>query len=383
MYRIESPLALTRIGLHLDHIRSRVENLGEITDFGDGEVICISGQKDRTLFVVVEGIVDYGAGWLSAGAHFGELGFLIDQPRTSTVYAKGRAICWKIESGKMMNDPEASFYLVSALVRELPRRVQKFNATPNHVDNYSDTDHPAISSLSNALRGKNDSDTARSIWNFVRAMPYRFGPWWEKASDTLKAGSGMCTTKSNLQVTLMRAAGLEAGFTLIYGGSELIAPVMPVQLKTKVSGTIKHYMATVKLDGEWLVADSSFTDPVLRKFAERFPVLNSLFPCHFGSGHPFNPAAVAAGADLAPSSIYPDLKEAMNRRSNFDLDQFELLNIVNDRLQGTVHDEPSTLIRANRILPVNPELALHTALGAAAIVASELHHRIINSNEPV
>lgn len=378
----EGPLHFSRIGLHLDHMMHRVERLGKSVRFADGEILCRAGADERVLYVIEEGEVDYGGGWLGPGAHLGELGFLLAQPRTTTVRANGDVVCWRMESDHLLNDPEASFYLVAALVRELPRRLQKFNDSTEPGEKPCDWDHPAILSLSKMLCGTNESQTACTIWNFVRAMPYRFGPWWEKASHTLKAGSGMCTTKSNLQVALMRAAGLEAGFVELHGSSELILPVVPKHWRHRVGTRIRHYMAAVRLEQEWLVADSSFTDAVLRTFAQHFPVMNSLFPCSLGKGRPFNPAALASGRHQPPLPIFYELTEAMARRSTFDLDQFELLNIVNDRLQGTVHDEPANLIRARKLLPENPVLALHTALGAAAVLASELHQRITSTHEP-
>ncbi|MFM1745607.1 MAG: hypothetical protein RLZZ630_1544 [Bacteroidota bacterium] len=379
----DGPLLYSRLGLHLKQMRQRVEKLGETVRFSDGELLCCSGANERVLYVIEEGEVDYGGGWLAAGAHLGELGFLLDQPRTATVRAKGDVVCWKMESYQLKNDPEASFHLVAALVRELPRRLQKFNSGQDPGEQPCDADHPAIVSVARALRSGDDVVSARNIWDFVRAMPYRFAPWWEKASDTLKAGQGMCTTKSNLQVALMRAANLEAGFVELTGSSKLILPVMPEKWKHRVGYKIRHYMAAVRIENEWCVADSSFTDAVLRTFAQQFPVVNSLFPCSFGPGKPFNPAALVSGQDPAPGEVLMELTQAMAKRSSFDLDQFELLNIVNDRLQGTVHDEPATLIRAWRLLPENPELALHIALGAAAILASELHQRITSSHEPI
>jgi len=78
---------------------------------------------------------------------------------------------------------------------------------------HCDADHPAIGDLAGRLSAGTDAETAYRVWEFVRVLAYRFGGWHLAASATLALGSGMCTTKANLQVALMRAAGLRAGFT--------------------------------------------------------------------------------------------------------------------------------------------------------------------------
>jgi hypothetical protein len=58
------------------------------------------------------------------------------------------------------------------------------------------------------------------------ALPYRFGVWWQRASGTFAQGWGMCATKSNLQVALMRAAGLEAGLVEVADDAMMIKPLI-------------------------------------------------------------------------------------------------------------------------------------------------------------
>ena len=68
--------------------------------------------------------------------------------------------------------------------------------------NYCYFDHPSIQQVAKLLRGKDDWESAINIWEFVQSLPYRFGFWHIKASQTLELGFGMCTTKANLQVAL-------------------------------------------------------------------------------------------------------------------------------------------------------------------------------------
>lgn len=160
-----SAITLTRVGLHLGALASRVEALGEVRDWPEGARLCEKGGTDRVLHVVLDG--------------------------------------------------------------ELPTRLRKFAPDVPSESEYCDHDHPAIRTLARALRGPDAAATATRIWAFVRDLPYRFGPWWMKASETLRAGWGMCTTKSNLEVALFRAAGLEAGFVEMHIDATLLKPLLP------------------------------------------------------------------------------------------------------------------------------------------------------------
>jgi hypothetical protein len=135
-------------------------------------------------------------------------------------------------------------------------------------------------------------------------------------------------------------------------------------------------MGAVWLDGRWHVADASFTDPTLDELIRRFPEMHTLRPFRFGTGEPFFPIASVLACEPFAVSVVPDLDEAMARRSSYDLDQLELLNLVNDRLQGPLPDENSAIEQALRLVQHEPDAALQTALGAAASLASVLHSHL-------
>lgn len=366
----------TRLGLHLRSYTCRVEALGEWQQLDTGTHLCHVGQSEQDLLVLVDGRVDFAGGWLGPGAHVGELGFLLNVPRTATVVTAEPCQVWRCSADRLTDDPAAATLLLAALVRELPARIRKFEAPSDVPEHFCDHDHPAIVRLAQALRGSTAEESARNVWAFVRRMPYRFGPWWIRASETLRLGTGMCTTKSNLQVALWRAMGFKAGFTELTGDATLLQALIPARWHHRVSQRVRHFMGAVWLDGRWHVADASFTDPTLDELIQRCPKLHTLRPLRFGTGAPFFPIAPVLECDPFRVHVVPDLNHAMARRSSYDLDQLELLNLVNDQLQGPPLPENPSIEHALRLVQHEPDAALQIALGAAASLASLLHSHL-------
>ena len=374
-----SLLAPTRVGLHLGRLATRVEALGRVQDWPEGATLCHRGARDRDLHVLLGGELAYPGGTLGPGSHAGELGFLLGVPRTADLVARLPSRTWSAHAEAMARDPEAATTLIAALVRELPKRLRKFSVQEPADDAFCDHGHPAILTLASALRGPDDEATAAAIWSFVRDLPYRFGPWWQKASDTLRAGWGMCTTKSNLEVALFRAAGLEAGFVELEIDAAFVEPLIPAPWRARVKRHTRHYMGAVALGRRWHVADCSFTDATLLLLAEHYPVLREASGDRLATGRPYHPTARMRGSDPFGDSVIPSLTRAMARRSSFDLEQHELLNLVTDAVQPTIIDEPAWLIRARALQATEPVRAMHMALAAAAVLAADLRDRIMES----
>ena len=366
----------TRLGLHLSSYTSRVESLGAWQQLEAGAHLCREGCHEQDLMVLVDGRVTFPGGWLGPGAHVGELAFLLNVPRTTSVVAAEPCQIWRCSANALAQDPAAATMLLTALVRELPARIRKFEAPAEVPDNFCDHDHPAIVRMAQALRGRTAEESARNVWDYVRRMPYRFGPWWIRASETLQLGLGMCTTKSNLQVALWRALGFKAGFTELVGDATLLQALIPARWHHRVSPRVRHFMGTVWLDDRWHVAEASFTDPTLDALVQRFPAIHPLRPLRFGTGQPFFPIAPVIGCDPFSLPVVPDLDHAMARRSSYDLDQLELLNLTNDQLQHPPLPENSSIEHALRLVQHDPDAAFLIALGAAASLASVLHSHL-------
>lgn len=201
-------------------------------------------------------------------------------------------------------------------------------------DSVCDHTHPAIRRQAVRLRRATQIGTAQAIFNFVQAMPYRFGHWQERASDTLTKGYGMCTTKANLQVALCRAAGLEAGFGDVKLEMGTLGTLMPDAWRAMMKPVVHHFFAAVRLDGVWHAFDATYTDDCLRAFVRAAPELAFIYPAQFAEGQPYNPTVVSKG--LSPDDFTPrtDLTREFGKSSRFSQRQFEALNTRLDRLQG-------------------------------------------------
>jgi hypothetical protein len=131
------------------------------------------------------------------------------------------------------------------------------------------------------------------------------------------------------------------------------------------------------LDERWHVAEASFTDPILHHFARTFPAMDALLPASFGVDRPFHPLASVSGTDPFADPVFLSITPAMARRSSFDADQLELLNLVTDTLQPPVTQESAWMRRAHERSAQDPVDGLRMALAAAMTIAAELrdHYR--------
>lgn len=105
-------------------------------------------------------------------------------------------------------------------------------------------------------------EAAIRIFFFVRDK-IKFGyPHLGKASDVLSRGYGTCSSKTNLQVALLRSIGIPARFRLQSINARVLFEdkVPPPFREEEFSGEVTHYSAEVYLDGKWLVADTTFDE---------------------------------------------------------------------------------------------------------------------------
>ena len=107
-----------------------------------------------------------------------------------------------------------------------------------------DSTHPAVIERSKRLipSGCSAARAADKVRNWVRAnITYTMRDKSERASETLLAGEGMCTNKANLQVALLRAAGIPAGFVLAHITKEaFMGPQMLDEVYEMISPVTVH-----------------------------------------------------------------------------------------------------------------------------------------------
>jgi Transglutaminase-like enzymes, putative cysteine proteases len=312
------------LGLYLDGYEADVFSHGRIRHLAPGDNLQMT--RETGLNVVLDGRIAGSRGWFGPGNHFGaeHLDLLaVDLP----------ARIWTFDG--LLAGREMQRVVTKALIAA---DTAEADATPPESlpdpDSLCDYLHPAIRRQAARLRRATPASTADAILKFVHSFPYRFGAWQERASDTLTRGVGMCTTKTNLQVALLRATGLEAGFVEIPMSTSVLGKLMPTGWLALQRPTVKHYFAAVKLNGVWHGCDSSYDYASYRIFLEMFPWMAPREEPVLTEGHPYIPAMEIQHLDLFDIEVVPSIAGEMGKRSRFLTRHFEALNTRVDRARG-------------------------------------------------
>lgn len=319
------------LGLYLDGHEDAIFALGTVNFLAPGGALDSHGILP--LHVVLDGRLTAPDGWYGPGNHFEANG----QPMTAIDLP---ARVWTIDL--------RSQALVAPENRMLKRRLtqallaadaaEAFATPPENLpdpETLCDVDHPEIRRRAARLRRASPASTAEAILQFVQPFPYRFGAWQERASDTLARGVGMCTTKSNLQVALLRASGLEAGFVELPMPTAVLGKLMPSGWVALQRPVVKHYYAAVKLGGVWHGCDSSYDSASSRIYLESYPWMAHRENPVLSEGAPYIPALEYQNKDLFDIEVFPSLATEMGKKSRFLTRHFESLNTRVDRLRGT------------------------------------------------
>lgn len=321
------------LGLYLDGIEAEVFSHGKVQHLAPGAVLEPAGE--RAWHVVLDGRLAGARDWYGPGNHFAAEA----QPMTAVDMP---ARVWTLDTGAALWATDDCRPLRAAFAKALigTARAEAEATPPDSLpapDTLCDFDHPEIRRQAARLRRATPASTAEAILKFVQLFPYRFGYWQERASDTLNRGVGMCTTKANLQVALMRASGLEAGFAEIAMSTGVLGNLMPAGWRALQRPVVKHYFAAVKLGGVWHGADSSYDPAAVRIYLQVFPTMGHVEYAFLAEGRPYIPSLECEGRDMFAIEVVPHLNEEMGKKSRFDTRHFESLNTRLDRARGVPH----------------------------------------------
>ena len=107
---------------------------------------------------------------------------------------------------------------------------------------YCDFENEKIKKLAEELiKGcVSEKEKAVALFYWVRDnILYRVGLWNRKASETLAEGKGVCTSKANLLVALLRAVGIPAGYGVMrVKGREYFGQIVPNRLQNKINQVV-------------------------------------------------------------------------------------------------------------------------------------------------
>lgn len=321
------------IGLYLDPLEDQVFAMGEVRHLAPGAVLPVDA--GHLWHVVLDGRMAGQRDWFGPGNHFSAIG----QPLQAMDMP---ARVWSLDPSREAWVSSANRHLRAAFAKALIGAAEsESQATPPALlpdpTTLCDHTHPAIRRQAARLRRASPASTADAILKFVQTFPYRFGYWQERASETLARGVGMCTTKANLQVALMRASGLEGGFVEIPMSTSVLGNLMPSGWRALQRPVVKHYFAAVKLGGEWHGVDSSYDPAAVRIYLEVFPSMGHVEIAQVSEGRPYIPALECEGKDVFAITVTPDLNEEMGKKSRFHTRHFESLNTRLDRSRGVPH----------------------------------------------
>ncbi|MCD6408246.1 transglutaminase family protein [bacterium] len=103
-----------------------------------------------------------------------------------------------------------------------------------------------------------EREKAIRIFNFVRdEIKYRFDYPFTKASETLKKGYGNCFNKTNLQIALLRSAGIYSGYRVYLIRKEVFKPIVPPEIYELINEPTVHVSAAVWIGEKWIEADAT------------------------------------------------------------------------------------------------------------------------------
>jgi len=382
-----------------DALLRRIEPLGEVRDVGAGQPLFDAHQDSNLdLHVVLSGDLNlhrnHGQGahdvWLGPGEIVGEIGFVLGTPRTADVRAgSAGASVWHVPRGKYLGQPPAErlhalaqlFIGLAPLVRVRHQKVlaERSAASTSVAHDHCDHQHPAIRHLAAFLSVGDPWGTTAAIFEFVRQIPYRIGFWQVKASRTLELGFGMCTTKSNLQVALLRASGIEAEFGEVLCEASSIDAILPAgyQHLGRRKKHIKHYFAVARSGGRWIPMDATFPTTVWMKL---HPGHNAAAPLR---GEAVNPLGDMLQLDPFDFRRMPDLSGVMAKQPFFDADGVEAMNVVLDRLQGRVLAVPSWASKIERLLEDNSRAAFLQSYAGLATDTHRLREALLERPAPI
>lgn len=367
----------------------RLQQIGTTVTLAPGATLFDAHSSSGEMHVIINGDINlYKVGqdlpvvWLGPGDILGEIGFILRTPRTTTARA-GMQGCtlWRLDrrviSPRM--DPEVMDILTRLFVGMAPYvRVRYAKLTGGYahsaktLEQHCDQRHPAIQHMAEFLIGYDSWETAQNIWDYVRYLPYRFGFWNMLASQVLQMGYGMCTTKTNLQVALLRACEIEAAFGEIDFPAERMKPLVPEGYHhiLAIEPNVKHYFAVFKIGDAWYPCDATYPPQVWELLAE------GQAECLFEPGAAFNPCNTLIGKPADAYKRYDNLNHVLKKRPFYDADNVEAMNIVLDKVQGPFLMIPEWVVPIHYLMQEVPHAAFQRAY-AGIITEMERLYRAV------
>ena len=385
-------LSETKLSTMLEpQVLFKIQWLGSKITLGPHETLYTHGDKSDHLFITLEGELFWHngdiKGWIGPGDFIGEIGFLLGTDRVGTVVVGEQpTTLWRVSRQNLLrpDDIETTILMTHLLIGLSPYMeirmmeiTEEIQVAEDIITNHCDSDNPSIKYIAEILRGRDDWESAINVWDYVRTMPYRFGFWYVKASQTFELGFGMCTTKSNLQVALLRAMGIRANYGEADVAAEYLIPFLPPAYRYKITKNIRHYFGLVYLDGQWWRSDASFTKESLQLLAAEVPKYSFLIQKGFDRHQHF---AVEQEGDMLEYHMIEDLSHVMAKRPFYKAGNVEAMNLLLDKAQGTFRPIPIWVNSTKELLRYRPDAALIKALAGSVTEAQTIRTYLLQES---
>ncbi len=145
-----------------------------------------------------------------------------------------------------------------------------------------DSDNPIIIQKAQNLTNEvsSDKEKAIAIFNYIRDdVEFFMDPYFETASNTLKAVKGFCASKANLQVALLRAVNIPARYHIFHVKKELMKPFMPNWLLKFFPDNIDHHpTCECYLNEKWIACDATFDKKLIEGAKKKENLNQEAFP---------------------------------------------------------------------------------------------------------
>lgn len=128
-------------------------------------------------------------------------------------------------------------------------------------------------------RTKTPKGAALKIFYFIRdEIPYSFDCTDVKASQTLITGLGLSFQKTNLQIALLRAAGLPARYHRVSCKKQLLRGIFPSILYLFLPEVNPHFWCECHLSGKWVSCEATLDKTLFEGMTQRGFVATSQIP---------------------------------------------------------------------------------------------------------
>ncbi len=375
-----------------------LEELGEEVVVPAGAAIFAAGEPSHFLYAVLDGVLvpepEQGAApayWIGPGDVCGEIGFVLGSERNTTVRAfGGPARVWRIHRDVLAQRRGDAAIAAGRLVAALSTVVRaRLEALPRRSDRteaeYCNHRHPSVAAMAAGLARETPAESAGAVWAAVWRIPYRFGSWQWSASETLARGHGMCTTKAVLQVALLRALGIEAGYVHGALSGPLVRACMPRAYHERFDRrSFKHYFAAARLDGRWVPLDASFSRASLALIAETEASVAPFVEWNGAEAGYANGIASMSGTDPFAVEVHADMPGVMSKTPSYDGKNADAMNVLLDRAQGYAPRPPRYVAAMERLFAARSwQAGLATVLTGFARDAAMLRRARDEGHRPV